>query len=306
MSAPAWPDPAVYGTGNSGIPYVWSFAADTPGPHLVVSALVHGNEPCGASAVCRMLDMGIRPRRGRLTLLLAHVEAYKRFRSGAGAAARFLDRDLNRLWRDDWIDADATSREAERARQLRPVLAGADALIDLHSTASVAQPFFVLADLEKSRRLADAMAWPPMQQLMPGGCGEGRHLIDYGRFFDPLDPAAAVTVECGRHTDRESSAAVALRAALLFLESQGAIEPRLDPLPAEPVRRFRTAAPYSVRSGDFRMLVSTEGFVAVARGQQVAVDGGVPVRAPFDAIIIAPRPAPAAGTTAFLWAREIS
>lgn len=303
MSVPDRPDIERFRAGNAGVPFVWSFFSATPGPHVLVNALTHGNEPCGAVAVSRLLDMTLRPRCGRLTLSFANVEAYAAWRAGRDLPARYLDRDLNRLWRDDWIDADATSREAARARELRPVFAGADILLDLHSTAHTPRPFFVIADMPKTRRLADAMAWPPDQQLMPGGCIEGRHLIDYGRFSDPDDPAVAVTVECGRHDDA-ASASVALAAALRFLAVTGVLAPAdavPAPPPAGPLRRYRTVAPCVVRSDRFELLVPVDGFVDVRAGDVVALDGGEPVRAPFDATILAPRPDPARGTPAFIW-----
>lgn len=306
MDAPSrWPSIDRYGPGNAGTDHLWTFTAKTPGPHVMVNALTHGNEPCGALALLRLLDEGVRPERGQLTLAFANTEAYAAFRAGQDAPARYLDRDLNRLWRDDWIDADETSREAQRARALRPWLQTVDALLDLHSTASVARPFFVIADLPKARRLADAMAIPATQQIMPGGCLDGRHMIDYGRFADPGDPAVAVTVECGRHDD-PGAAEVAHDVTLRFLEVFGllAARPRAPEPEQGTIRRYATVAPYLVQSDRFELLVDRDGFVPVRKGQAVATDGGTTVTAPYDAVIIAPRPAPARGTTAFIWAVE--
>lgn len=288
------PEIGRYRAGNAGTDYVWTFAAEAPGPHVMINGLTHGNEPCGAVAVTRLLDAGVRPLRGRLTLSLANTAAYAR-----DPPARFLDRDLNRLWRDDWIDADHSGREAARAHALRPLLASVDALLDLHTTASVATPFYVLADLPKTRALADALAWPPLQQLMPGGCIEGRHLIDYGAFAEQAHPAVALALECGRHDDAQSGE-VATEAARRFLAHHGTLA-TAAPSPTAPIRRVRTVAPYTARSDRLRLLVPASGFVAVRRGQPVAVDGDDTVTAPFDAVITAPRPAPCAGTVAFIW-----
>lgn len=298
-----WPSIEAYRAGNTGTGYVWSFDAG-PGPHVMINALTHGNEPCGVVALVRLLDEGFRPLRGRVTLSFANVEAYAAFRGGQ-RPARYLDRDMNRLWRDDWIDEDKASREAARARELRPWLREVDALLDLHTTASVARPFFVIADLPKSRRLADALAFPATQQIMPGGCFDGRHMIDYERFSDPEDPAVAVTVECGRHEDRDTSD-VAYATARRFLKVLGLID---GPVLAEPssepaIRRYKTVEPYIVQSDRFAMLVPMDGFASVAQGQAVATDGDMQIRAPYGATIIAPRPAPAPGTTGFIWAVE--
>jgi len=74
-----FPDLAAYAEGNSGIPYVYSFAGGVAGPHVMVNALTHGNEVCGAIVVKELLDRQIRPRRGTLTLAFANVEAYRTF-----------------------------------------------------------------------------------------------------------------------------------------------------------------------------------------------------------------------------------
>lgn len=288
-----------YAAGNCGIPFVWTFASRRPGPHVMVNGLTHGNEPAGMEAVTRLLDEAVRPHAGRLTLTLANVAAYERCRSGGNLDCRFIDRDLNRLWRDDWIDADEASSEAARARALRPILAEVDALLDLHTTAFVSRPFFVLADLAKHRGLADRMHFPPTQQLMPGGCGEGRHLTDYGRFADPESPAVAVAVECGTHGDPQS-AEVALQAARRFLGAMGTT-PVAEAFAAAPIERFRTVAPCIAQTNCFVLALPATGFVTVRKGQTVARDGDQPVVAPDDLVIVSPRPRPEAGRTAFLW-----
>ena len=280
------------------LPGVWSVDSGVPGPHVAITGLVHGDEPCGRFAIERLRAAGIVPARGRLSLALVNLAAEAEQR-------RCLDRDMNRLWSDAEIDADRTSREAARARQLRPWLATVDLLLDLHTTAFSVRPFFVLTDMPKSRALADAMGWPDAQQLMPGGCAEGRHLIDYGRFSKQADPAAAVVVECGRHADPAADE-VALHAARRFLAVTGIAGLAGAPEPAERIERFRIGPPCIARHDDFRPLIPLGGFVDVAAGDIVATDGGEPVRVPFDATVLSPRPAPQAGTVAFYWCRRVA
>jgi predicted deacylase len=275
---------------------VWSVGADAPGPHVAITGLVHGDEPCGRFAIEKLRAAGIAPARGRLSLALINLGAEAEQR-------RYLDRDMNRLWSDADIEADRTSREAARARELRSWLATVDLLLDLHTTAFARRPFFVLADMPKTRALADAMAWPDAQQLMPGGCAEGRHLIDYGRFSDEVGPAAVV-VECGRHGDAAADE-VALRAAKRFLSVTGVAKIADAPEPAPQIERFRIGPPCIARHDDFRPLIPLGGFVDVAAGEIVATDGGQPVRAPFAAVVLSPRPAPPAGTIAFYWCHRL-
>ena len=41
-------DISAYAEGNTGIDYVHGFNGPSAGPHVVVNALTHGNELCGA------------------------------------------------------------------------------------------------------------------------------------------------------------------------------------------------------------------------------------------------------------------
>ncbi len=72
-------DLSAYRAGNTGIDHVHRFESGRPGPHVMVNALTHGNEFCGMVAVCDLLDRGVRPKVGTLTLSFANVAAYETF-----------------------------------------------------------------------------------------------------------------------------------------------------------------------------------------------------------------------------------
>jgi hypothetical protein len=55
------PDISVYRSGNTGLDYVTTFDSEKPGPHVMVSAVTHGNELCGAIT----LDFCFAKRSGR-------------------------------------------------------------------------------------------------------------------------------------------------------------------------------------------------------------------------------------------------
>ncbi len=42
------PDISAYRAGNTGIDYVTTFDSGNAGPHVMISAVTHGNELCGA------------------------------------------------------------------------------------------------------------------------------------------------------------------------------------------------------------------------------------------------------------------
>jgi hypothetical protein len=83
MGAPAidveFPDLSRWAAGNTGVPYVWQFAAARPGPRVTVQALTHGNEVCGAIVNDWLLREDVRPVRGTLTLTFANIDAFRGF-----------------------------------------------------------------------------------------------------------------------------------------------------------------------------------------------------------------------------------
>src|SRR6201999_3559873 len=92
-----FPDIAQHEQSSSGIAYVHTFDSGLPGPHVMINALTHGNEVCGAITVKGLLDLGVRPRRGKLTLAFSNVEAYLTFDASKPDASRFVDQDFNRV-----------------------------------------------------------------------------------------------------------------------------------------------------------------------------------------------------------------
>jgi hypothetical protein len=75
----AAPDLRPWLGGNCGIAGAWSFTAPEAGPHLALFALTHGNEIAGAIVLDDMLRAGIRPERGRLSLVFANLAAFQAF-----------------------------------------------------------------------------------------------------------------------------------------------------------------------------------------------------------------------------------
>ena len=303
-------DLGPYRQSATGIDYVHSFDSGRAGPHVMVNALTHGNELCGMHAVKRLLDADVRPRAGRLTLSFANVAAYERF-GPERLDMRFVDRDFNRLWRDDLIDADTQSVEAGRARAIRPWVATVDRLLDLHSTWHALEPFFVLARLPRSRGLADTLAVPARQLFLPEVWHEGFHLIDYGAFRALAGSAIGLIAECGQHF-AQSSVDQAWRTAIRFLQVTGVIDAnRADALcpglaPAHNIERLEIVQPVIAATDGLRLTGSYAGFTRYAQGEVAALDGGQPVLAPFDgAVLLAPRPLPKKGEQAFSWGREL-
>ena len=139
------PDLSSYAAGNTGVPYVWTFDSGLAGPHVAVTAIVHGNEPCGAIALDWLLRNEVRPVRGRLSLAFVNVAAYEAFDPQVPDATRWVEEDFNRLWGPGVLD-DPDRRatpEVVRAREIRPWLSTVDLLLDIHSMQHKTEPLII-------------------------------------------------------------------------------------------------------------------------------------------------------------------
>ena len=134
------PDLAPWREGNAGVDYAHTLESGRPGPHLMVSAVVHGNELCGAIVLDELLRAEVRPSRGRLTLAFMNVEACERFDPEHPVLSRYVDEDFNRLWSSEVLGGRRDSAELRRARAIRPLLDEVDYLLDLHSMQYSAAP----------------------------------------------------------------------------------------------------------------------------------------------------------------------
>lgn len=279
-------DLSAYRRGNVGIDYVHRFESGKPGPHVLINALTHGNEFCGMVAACHLLDTGVRPLRGTLTVSFANVAAYESFDPADPFKSRQIDHNLNRVWSSEWLDGPVDSVELRRARELRPVVAAADHILDIHSTSQDVVPFWVYPHFARNAAVASALPLPDVHLVMPKGLGSGCPVIQHGRHGEPdSDAGAALVVECGQHFLQASSDR-AVRVSLAFLAHFGLIEQREDAAAgtAEAARhqRFELLRTHVIRNPDFRFVRPLKGFERFAAGELIGHDGDESITAPCD------------------------
>jgi predicted deacylase len=272
-------DLSAYRTGNTGIDYVHRFDSGKPGPHVMINALTHGNELCGMVAVCDLLDRGVRPRIGTLTLSFANVDAYQTFDKSKPFDSRQVTHNLNRIWSDAWLDGAEDSVELRRARAMRPAVAAADCILDIHSTSQDVQPFWVYPGFERNAVVAGALPRPGVHLVMPKGLGSGTPLIQYGRHGEERGVGAALVVECGAHF-RHATADLATAVTLDFLGHFGLVAHELAQ-PA-PLRRFELLRTYVIQHEGFAFVRPVVGFETFANDELIATDGPIEIRSPCD------------------------
>jgi hypothetical protein len=290
------PDIAAWRAGNTGTEGVWHFDSGQPGRHLMITALIHGNEICGAWALKGLLEAGVRPQRGRLTLAFCNLEAFDRFDPAAPDASRFVDEDLNRQWLPERIAAGGT-RERRRAAALQPHVMQADWLLDLHSMHEKTSAPLTLTGIQPRNLALARQLRSPEHIVVDAGHKDGVRMRDFGRFGAPdadASDALALLVECGFHGD-PASRAVAQDQCARFLRAAGTLDDdtiaRLLPgwLQPDAPRQWAldVTGPVVARSTDFRFAQRFTGLEVIAQaGTVIGWNAGESEATPYDDCVL--------------------
>ena len=296
------PDIEPYRKSNIGVEFVTTFESGKSGPHVMINAVTHGNEICGAIALDRLLKDGIRPVNGKLTLAFVNHLAYSTFDPSAPSLSRFIDEDFNRVWVEDRLDGLEKTSELQRARELRPIFDEVDLLLDIHSMGTFSQPLMICNGLPKEREFVTKVNFPA--HIMCGsGHVVGKRLIEYTPFNDTQNSKVGLLVECGQHWASDTGV-VALDTALHFLRACKVVDPnfindRLSPGAKEP----GTAEMWDVTHG---ITASTDNFqfcepfvgmeIIEKKGTKIAQDGDKDIMTPYDnCLLMMPNHSPGAG-----------
>lgn len=284
------PDITPYKAGNTGIDYVTTFDSGKGGPHVMVSAVVHGNELCGAIALDHLFRHDVRPLAGRLTLAFMNVAAYHSFDPRKPRESRFVDEDFNRVWGLDVLKGDRETVETRRAREVRPVVDTVDFLLDIHSMQNINEPLMMAGPVLKGRQYARDIGLPKTV-VSDAGHAAGRRMRDYAPFIDPHSPRNALLVECGQHWEA-AAADVALAVTYRHLWHHGMIpedlaRQHMSAIPLQPQRFIEVSGPETIETDAFRFTEPFVGMEVIPKaGTVIGVDGDRPVVTPYDDCVL--------------------
>jgi predicted deacylase len=284
------PNISAYKAGNTGIDYITTFDSGRPGPHVMVSAIVHGNELCGPVTLDFLFKNNIRPTKGKLTLGFLNVAAFENFNAEMPETSRWVDEDFNRVWGTDVLDGPRDSVELRRAREIRPIIDDVDFLLDLHSMQHPTAPLMLAGPSLKARTLARELGYPA-HVMCDQGHAAGKRLRDYGAFADESSPKNALLIECGQHWEKKSID-VAREATLRFLLRFETIDPAIaaahlsaDPLAEQKV--IDVAGPITIETDKFRFAEPYLGLEVIEKaGTVIAWDGEAEISTPFDNCVL--------------------
>jgi len=289
---------------------IGTYGGQEPGPLLICTGGIHGNEHSGLLALERLLGM-----LNREPAVNPGFRFHGFFAGLAGNLAalpggqRFLEQDMNRLWQPDNV---ARIRKTppfllgEEERQVRALLAEIDVLLDrfpespvvvmdLHTTTADGGIFSIVTEDPESVRLASALHAPVILGMLEGIHGT---TMDYFRREVLRRDALSFAFEAGQHedplsVDRAVSAMVSCMRALGMVRPED-VESAHDHLLIGYSRDLphitELIGLHRVRNTErFELLPGFRNFQPLQRGQLLGYDDGEPLFAPEDCLILMPR-----------------
>ena len=309
-----------------------TFHGLAPGPRLLVTGAVHGNETCGTQAITALLaelEGGqLAITRGSVTFVpITNPLAYQ-------LRQRVGDRNLNRNMAPSAIAQDFEDRIAN---VLCPLLDAHDVLLDLHSFHTGGAPFVMIGPQDNTGELEPfshaaaemrlALHTGP-HRIVEGwldtyargvrrraasplamGSGRSQSLVtnpNYGvgtTEYMRSRGGYGVTLECGQHADPQA-VGVARHAILQTLGLLGLIPQQARPEPLEREILRLVDVMDRADAGD-QFTREWRSFDAVVAGDVVGTrHDGTPVAAPVDGLIVFPNPRAEPGQEWFYFAQR--
>ncbi len=279
------------------------YEGDSPGPTLIITAGIHGNERAGVVAAQRVfaqLGEHSPPAVGRAIALAGN-------RAGLQRNQRFIDQDLNRLWSPTAMreflsrtregDRVEDAEQAELYQSIVDILGKADPgfdriFVDMHTFSAPGTPFALCSDTLTSRAFARRLPLPlilGLEEAIDGTLGE----------FMIRHCNVVLAVEGGQSEDPAS--ADCLESVLwVSLVSAGVLRAKDCPGYESHVRRLRELRRHHPKvtgiiyrhpvqaSDGYVMEPGYRNFQPVKVGEKLGRDRRGDVRAQHDAVILMP------------------
>jgi uncharacterized protein len=257
-----------------------SIRADSDGPKVLIFGGVHGDEISGVYAIEKLLfDFMTNTyviSNGSVVLVRANEKAL-------GLGVRYLDSDLNRMFKDQYDSAARKGTyEFERAQELKTLLTDCEYFLDLHS-APIAQDPFVIAE----RQHTDFFT----------GLGIARFITGWAKFsggsiggdaenYANMNGGIGATLESGSHV-ASNAIKVAYEASLSMLSLLGMVLPTTQIKKVSP-EIFEIYSVQLKQADDFRYEGEVTNFQFLPKGASYAVQGGSSLRVSEDSYLLIP------------------
>lgn len=287
------PDISCYKKTNTGVDYVLSLDSGKSGPHVFISSIVHGNEPCGAIALDWFLKNNFRPQSGKLTLGFINVEAYFAFDPKNPNRTRWVDEDFNRLWAEGVLEDTTRKKTSEflRANEVKGLVSQADFMLDIHSMQKPCVPLMMAGMLQKGIDFAKSVGMS-MPIISDTGHKEGTRMRDYLGFSIKESNSNALLVECGQHWEQLSEK-IAIETMIRFLRSTSTVDKEFgeefinDLKPAKFQKGvYKVGEIITIKTDKFKFSNDWQGFDILKKGDIIGQDDQKFIYAPYDETIL--------------------
>jgi len=262
---------------------VWRFSGARPGRRVLVLGGVHGNEVTGVMVVERLradLENGaLVLAGGTLTLVVGNPRAVELGTRGSEPHA-----DLNRSFTARALDATGPDGyEARRARELAPIIAASDLVVDLHATNKPSDPFAIaMVDTPEHRELCALFACDKLL-LVPedviGGTTTG---------YAQAHGSIGVCFESGWAGDLTRVDATRVSVETILARS-GLLDARPSAVYPQAVYALTEAILLTDRGFAFAPSRGERSFEPFADGDLIGAHGETELRAPYDGVLMFPK-----------------
>lgn len=290
---------------------IGSYEGQTHGDLFLVITTLHGNEPAGSNAVQTALSLLQKEKnekidfnfKGKMVGLVGNLAAQK-------ANKRYIDTDMNRLWRPERIEAIMAQTDEKKLlseeREVRELLAAIQAevdsykpakiyILDLHTTTAEGGIFTITPDnSDEALRIALTLFAPVITGF--SDLLKGTLTSFFNGQFAAL-PCTTLTFESGQHLSEEAvtnavSVIINILRAVHFVNAAD-VEDKHDALlrarAATLPRQARLLYRHPVQAVDrFVMKPGYQNFQRIAAKEIIAEDRKGVIRAQKDCLILMP------------------
>ena len=227
------------------------------GPTSLLLIGVHGNENCGIVAINSIVSK-LKIERGKLFIIFGNPKAIEQNK-------RFIDVDLNRLFRTNETSAEIEmkSYEYSRAQYIKKYMAMSDYMLDIHASNTRYSPSFIICE-ENAMNIVKYIPVPLVvsgfDKLEPGGTD--CYMNNLGK--------VGICVECG-YVDDVDSIVVATESIKSFLIATGNIVSNLS---IYRQLKIQMNDIYLTKSNSFILKKEFSDFEEVKEGQVIGCDDG--------------------------------
>ncbi|HLT93279.1 MAG TPA: succinylglutamate desuccinylase/aspartoacylase family protein [Membranihabitans sp.] len=277
------------------------------GPLIIMIGGLHGNEKAGVTALeylIKMLEVEHITNEtfrfeGRLIAMKGNIQALKKHK-------RYLDRDLNRMFRqellEDLLTRDVRTGEEKELIEIIDFIKNSIAdyhpdkivVLDLHTTTATGGIFTIVNDSVEALGIGMELGAPVIEGFLEGIKGTILHYLNEDNLHQNC---TALCFEAGQHED-PLSINRCIAAAVNFLSAVGAVDKmhiaechhRIlhDHAAGLPVHS-RLIYTHKILDGDqFRMKPGYRNFDSITEGELLAHDINGPVYAPSSGKILMP------------------